>query len=104
MSSQTGKEINVLPGKCKKLPHARGDLVVTTQRNGQFKFSEVSPILLPDSYLVKRRSLFGPGYFTLNVMLETNTQLYVVMPGKRAVDQKVQQPNGYPKVGEKVAN
>ena len=102
-SSQTGQEINVPPGKFRKLPHATGSLIVTTQTNGQFKFSCVEPPVL-DDYLVKRESLFGPGYITLNVILETNMQLYVLMPGEKIVSEKVQQPNGYPKVGEKVSN
>jgi hypothetical protein len=102
-SSQTGQEINVPPGEFRKLPHATGDLIVTTQTNGQFKFSGVEPPVL-DDYLVKRKSIFGPGYVTLNVRLETNMQLYVVMPGEKTVDEKVQQPNGYPKIGEKIGN
>jgi hypothetical protein len=103
-SSHTGQEINVPPGKFRKLPHSTGDLIVTTQTNGQFKFSWVEQFDLDDHYLVKRESIFGPGYVTLNVMLETNMQLYVVMPGEKTVDEKVQQPNGYPKIGEKIGN
>lgn len=100
-SSQTGQEINVPPGKFKKLPHATGDLIVTTQTNGQFKFTGIEPPVL-DDYLVKRESLFGPGYVTLNVMLETNMQLYVLMPGKKVIDKTLEQPNGYPKAGERM--
>jgi hypothetical protein len=102
-SSQTGQEITVPPGKFGKLPHAIGDLIVTTQTNGQFKFSGVEPPVL-DDFLVKQESFFGPGYFTLNMILETNMQLYVLMPGEKAVAKNVQQPNGYPKIGEKVGN
>jgi hypothetical protein len=102
-SSQTGQEINVPPGKFKELPHATGDLIVTTQTNGQFKFSGVEPPVL-DDYLVKRKSFFGPGHITLNLRIETNMQLYVVMPGEKTVDEKAQQPAGYPKIAEKVSN
>ena len=99
-SSQTGQEITVPPRKFRKLPHASGDLIVTTQTGGQFKFSDIEPPFL-DKYLVKKESVFGPGYVTLNTMLETNMQLYVLRPGEKAVNTKVQQPFGYPKVGEK---
>ena len=57
-SSQTGQEIIVPAGKFRKLPHATGNLIVTTQTHGQFKFSGVEPPFL-DDYLVKRQSFLG---------------------------------------------
>jgi hypothetical protein len=103
MSSQTGQEIDVPPGKFKKLPHAAGDLTVTMQTNELFRFAGISPPEL-DDYLVKGNSLFGPGRITLSVILETNMQLYVLKPGKKAVDPGVPQPDGYPKAGKKIAD
>jgi hypothetical protein len=98
-SSHTGQEISVPSGKLRRLPHAVGDLTITTQTNGQYKFSGVAPFDVDDDYLVKRGSLFGPGYVTLTVRLETNMLLYAVVPGKKTVDHRIHQPNGYPKVG-----
>jgi hypothetical protein len=103
-TSQTGQEINIPAGSFRKLPHAIGNLIVTTQKNGQFKFSDVVPLDLDDSYLVKRTSPFGPGYVTLNIMLKTNMDLYVLLPGKKTVDMSIPQPNGYPKTGKKIAD
>jgi hypothetical protein len=103
-SSQTGHVIAVPPGKFRKLPHATGNLVVTTPSNERFRFSKISPPVLLDRYLIKRQSPFGRGYITLNVILETNMQLSVVMPGEKTVNEKVPQPEGYPKTGEKVVN
>jgi hypothetical protein len=106
-SSQTGQEIEVAPGRFKKLPHAAGDLIVTTQAEGRLKFPHVEPPSLDaadSNYLAKRKSVSGPGYVTLNVVLETNMQLYALVPGKKAVDEQTKQPAGYPKTGEKLSH
>jgi hypothetical protein len=100
-SSQTGKEIGVPSGKFRKFPHAAGDLIVTTEANGQFKLTAVAPPFL-NGYLKKEESFWGPGYVTLNVVLESNMELYVLSPNDKALDRKVQQPDGYPKVGHKM--
>jgi len=101
-SDYTGQEIEVPPNRFKKLPHSSGDIEVTTRSNGKFKFADVAPFHVEDKYLLKRKSVFGPGSVTLNVMLETNMQLYVVMPGRKAVDQSEDQPKGFPKVGQQL--
>jgi hypothetical protein len=103
-SSVTGQEIGVAPDKFQKLPHDSGDLIITTQSNTKFKFTAVAPFDVDRKYHTIRRSIFGPNSVTLTVRLETNMQLYVVMPHEKAVAQKVQQPSGYPKIGEKMAN
>ncbi len=102
-SAQTGQEIHVPPGKFKELPHAAGDLTVRTQTNGTFRFPEVSPPRL-DAYLVKGHSLFGAGHVTLSVVLKTNMQLYVLMPLKGVDRASVPQPEGYPRVGTRIAS
>lgn len=101
-SAYTGQEIEIPPNRFKKLPHSSGDLVVTTQNSDKFKFPDVAPFQVADKYLSKRSNIFGPGSVTLTLRLETNMQLYVLMPGKLTVDQNVEQPKGYPKAGEKL--
>jgi hypothetical protein len=106
-SSQTGQELNVKPGRFQKLPHAVGDIIVTTQTDGKLKFSGVEPPAMDSiapNYLIKRKSLLGAGSVTLNVLLQTNMNLYALLPGKRTVDTSVPQPEGYPKAGKKVTD
>jgi hypothetical protein len=104
-SSQTGQEIEVAPGRFKKLPHAAGDLIVTTTVGEKFKFPSIEPPRIDTSdsnYLDKRNGLFGQGYITLGLVLETNMELYALMPGKKSVDSEIPQPKGYPKAGHKL--
>ena len=102
-SSQTGQEIEIAPNKFKKLPHSSGDLIVTTQTNEKFKFQQVAPFDVDRKYHTIGRSIFGPNSVTLNLRLETNMQVYVVIPSKKSVDESVAQPKGYPKAGEKLS-
>jgi hypothetical protein len=102
-SSQTGQEINVPAGKFRRFPHGYGDLIISTQANERFKFSGIVPFVL-DDYVEKKESFFGPGYVTLNMMIESNMDLYVLRAGKRAIDKSVPQPAGYPKPGIKMPN
>jgi hypothetical protein len=103
-SAQTGQETEVAPDKFKRLRHSSGALVVTTQVNEKFKFQQVSPFDVDRKYHTIGNSIFGPNSVTLNLRLETNMQVYVVMPGKKSVDERVAQPKGYPKAGEKLSN
>jgi hypothetical protein len=100
----TDRQIEIAPDRFQKFPHNSGDLVVTTQTNGQFRFPDVSVLArdLDQRYLEKGGSLFGPSYVTLNVKLLTNMQLYVLEPGKTAGDTSIVQPRGYPKIGLKL--
>jgi hypothetical protein len=103
---QTGRELDVKPGRFKELPHASGDIVVTTQSKEIFKFSRVDPPAMDriaPNYLRTRRNLFGPGRITLRVKLETNMELYALLPGEKNVEQAVAQPEGYPKAGNEQA-
>lgn len=103
-SSETGQEIEVAPHRFKKLPHSSGDLIVATETAGKLKFQRVAPFDVDRKYHTIGHSVFGPNSVTLNVKLETNMQLYVVMPGNKSVDAKIEQPKGYPKTGEKTGN
>ena len=87
-----------------RLPNSAGDLVVTTETNGVLQFARVAPFDVDRKYHGTRHSCFGPNSVTLNVLIETNLQLYVVMPGEKSVDAQVDQPKGYPKIGERVAD
>lgn len=104
-SCQTGQEIEVKPGTFEQLPHSTGDLIVTVHSDGRFRFSDVEPPALDVTnadYLTKKTSAFGPGKVILRVKLETNMQLYAVMPGRKGVDFTVKQPTGFPKSGQRV--
>ncbi len=99
-SSETGKEIKIKPAGFKKLLHSSGDLILTTQSGTKFKFLHVAVFDVDEKYLSKGSSIFGPNWVTLNVMLETNMELYVLTQDKKVVEN---QPDGYPKLGQKMS-
>jgi hypothetical protein len=101
-SAETGEETEVPAGRFRKMPHGVGDLIVTTSSKGKLRFTDVSPMHVAPEYLSRKSSIFGPGFVTLTVALQTNLQLHVVMPGKKTLDQKIKQPTGYPKAGTEV--
>jgi len=103
-SAYTGEVVQIAPAKFKKIPHSSGDLIVTTTNSESFGFPNVSLLAhdIDDSYLDKRVSIFGPGYMTLSVVLETNMELYVLAPGRKGLVPDAKQPGGYPKQGERV--
>jgi len=99
-SSETGKQIKIKPARFQKLLHGSGDLIVITQSGAKFRFLRVAPFDVDEKYLNKHNSIFGPGWVSVNVMLETNMELYVLTQNKKAVEN---QPDGYPKVGQKIS-
>jgi len=101
-STKTGEEVEIASDRFKELPHSVGDLIVTTSSKEKFRFEDVSPMDVDQKYVSKRTSIFGPGYVTLNVSLETNMHLYVLIPGNHTVDAKVEQPKGYRKPAQKI--
>jgi hypothetical protein len=103
-SSESGQEVTVTPGGFKQLANSVGDLIVTTQGGRAFAFRRVAPFETGPGYVATRSSVFGIGYVTLRVKLETNMNLYVLPPGKKGLDTHTPQPNGYPKHGEKIAD
>lgn len=103
-SSQTGKEAEIPAGQFKKLPHSSGDLILRTTGNKKLTFRDVAPFHVDKKYLGGRDNIVGVDSVVLTVLVETNMQLYVVMPGKKTVDPNVAQPKGYPKVGERLSN
>jgi hypothetical protein len=105
-SARTGQQVEIRPKRFKKFPYSSGDLFVMTQTNGQFQFANVSLLGydMDPNYLDRRGSIFGPACVTLTVLLETNMELYVLVPGKRRLDPGAPQPTGYPKTGQRIAN
>ena len=106
-SSQTGQEIEVAPARFEKLPHAGGDLIVTTTNGQRFRFSGIDPPRVDGSsggYLERRGSIFGPGYITLRLLLGANSELHALLPGKKTVESAVPQPDDYPKTGQRMAD
>lgn len=101
-SLQSGKEIEVAPARFKKLPHDGGDIVVKTEAKQQFRFADVSEFHVDPKYREARGSLFGFSSVAFTVLLQTNMQLYVLMPGKKTADENTEQPKGYPKPGQKL--
>lgn len=90
--------VEIKPAKFKKIPHASGGLIVFTQLTNSFTLSNVAPFDVDEKYLVRRRSIFGPNWVTLNLLIETNMELYVLTQDKKMVKN---QPAGYPKTGKK---
>jgi len=107
--TQTGQEAQIAPGKFRKISHAQADLVVTTPDKTHYVFSGVKvvdPAMDTRYFPPSSRGFLGLGtwHFDLSVLLQTNMDVYVLLPGKKAVDQSVPQPAGYPKAGVKMPN
>ena len=103
-SSQSGEAVEVAPKKFKKVPHSHGDLIVTTWPQQKFKFERVAPFDVDRKYQTIRRSLLGPNSVSINVWLGTNMQLYVLMPGTDASQNRSEQPSGYPRASQEIRN
>ncbi len=106
--TQTGQEVAIAPGKFGKLSHSQADLVVTTPDKTRYVFTgvRVADQAMDTRYFPPSgRGFLGLGTwsFDLNVLLQTNMDLYVLLPGQKAVDASVPQPDGYPKSGKKMA-
>lgn len=105
--TQTGQEVQIAPGEFRKVGHSQADLVVTTPEKKQYVFTgvRVADPAMDTRYFPQSSSGFlglGSWSFDLNVLLQTNMNLYVLLPGKKAVDASVPQPDGYPKAGKKM--
>jgi hypothetical protein len=99
-SEETGKEIGIAPKRSEKILHSSGNLVVSAFGGERFTFEDITPATVDRKYLEIGGTIIGPGKVTLNVLLETNMQIYVLMPGGSPID-RIQQPKGYPKIGTK---
>lgn len=105
--THTGQEVQVAPGKFRKVGHSQADLVVTTPDKTRYVFTgvRVADHAMDTRYFPpSSRGFLGLGSwsFDLNVLLQTNMDLYVLLPGKKTVDASVPQPEGYPKAGKKM--
>jgi hypothetical protein len=101
-SLRSGQKYEIAIGCFKKVSHASRDFVVTTETNQRFKFADISPYHVDPEYCRKGGNLFGFSYAIIAVRLETNMQVYAVMPDKKTIDENVEQPKGYPKTGERL--
>ena len=99
--SVIGKEVELAPGKAKKIGGAgHADLFVTTDTGQYLIFTNIQTLDLGPGYVKAGNYMFfGAGYIFGYVMLETNKCLYAVRPGQNAVDPTIPQPAGYPKMG-----
>lgn len=104
---QTGQEAQIAPGKFRKISHGQADLVVTMPDETSYVFSGVKvadPAMDARYFPPSSKGVFGLGSwsFDLSVLLQSNLDLYVLLPGKKLVDESVPQPVGYPKAGRKM--
>lgn len=102
--TQTGQEVQIAPGKFRKVSHDQADLIVTTPDKTRYQFSGVKVVdrAIDQKYYAHDSGLFGTWHIDLNVLLQTNVDLSVLLPGKKTVDASVPQPEGYPKAGKKI--
>jgi hypothetical protein len=103
-SCHTGQEIQIEPGSLYNLPHAAGDLVVTTLAQGELRFVAVEPPAMDRidrGYVDKRSSILGPGSVTVTIRFEPDGKLYALLPGRQTVDKGTTQPAEYPKQAQK---
>ena len=104
-SSETGRSVHILARHSEAISHSSGDLIVTTAANRQFRFEDVRPDTDgPDSPFNSSRDAFGPisGKFVLHVLLDTNMDLFAILPGQSVVTDAYAQPRGYPKRGQEL--
>jgi len=103
---QTGQEVQIAPGKFRKVSHDQADLIVTMPDKTHYQFTGVKVMdpAMDQKYYVHNSGLLGTWHIDLNVLLQTNMNLYVLLPGKKTVDESISQPAGYPKTGEKMSN
>lgn len=103
--AQTGHEVQIAPGKFRKVSHDQADLIVSTPDKTRYQFAGVKVVdqAIDQRYYAHNSGLFGTWHIDLNVLLQTNMDLYVLLPGKKAVYASVPQPEGYPKAGKKMA-
>jgi hypothetical protein len=98
-SMQSEQEAVISPKQFGKISHSSGDLLVTKADKTSFVFSgiEVAEFGMDQKYYDPKDTPFGAYRFDLNLLLQTNMQLYVLLPNRRTVDDSVKQPKGYPK-------
>lgn len=60
--------------------------------------------MIDQKYYAHDSGLFGTWHIDLNVLLQTNMDLYVLLPSKKVPDAIVPQPDGYPKAGKKMTD
>lgn len=102
---QTGQEVQIDSGKFRKIGHGHADVVVTTSNKTRYVFTGVSvadPAMDTRYFPPSSKSIFGSWSFDITVLLQTNMDLYVLLPGERTVDAAVPQPHGYPKNGRTI--
>lgn len=100
-TSSTGKSIEIAPRHKKKVPSETPDLLVTAEGQGEFRFIDVTPIHVESKFSEGHGGFWGSSSMTLNIYLNTNMQVFVLMPGKKSVNTS-DQPSGYPKTGQKI--
>ncbi len=100
-SLENGRHETIAPGSFKKIPNGTGDLMVKTEAGQKYVFSRVAPFDVDKKFLVVGHSIFGPNSVTLKVLVETNMELYVLMPDQAAAPTEIAQPGGYPKRAQK---
>jgi len=102
--TQTGQEVQIAPGKFRKVSHDQADLIVTTPDKTRYLFTGVKVVdrSTDQRYYDHNTGPFGTWSIELNVLLQTNMDLYVLLPSKKIVDASVPQPDGYPKAGKKM--
>jgi hypothetical protein len=104
---QTGQEVQIAPGKFRKIPHGHADLIITVADNSHYVFSGVKVVdpAMDPKYYERGFNWFGIGVWSgyFNVVLSTNMDLCALLPGRKVVDANVPQPDGYPKAGKIVA-
>ena len=104
---QTGQRVSIATGRFRKIGHGHADLIVTTPDNTRYLYSGVrvaDPGMDTRYFPPSTRSVFGSWSFDVNVLLQTNMDLYVLLPGKKTVDTSTPQPDGYPKTGKKMVD
>jgi len=101
----------IAPHKSAKVPFGeRTNLTVTVRDRGTYEFERVDIIssdITEPYYDARKHSFLGLSSqveYDLNLLLTTNLELYVLLPGKTNIDPSIPQPAGYPKTARKISD
>ena len=104
--AQTGQEVQIAPGKFREGWSQPGRPHCNDARQNALRIhrGQIAHPAMDQKYYDPKKGVLGAWSFDLNVLLQTNMDLYVLLPGKKTVDANVPQPNGYPRPGKKMAD
>jgi hypothetical protein len=99
--SLTGETHELSPNEFAAIGHSHAPIIVTGTNGVAFQYDDVN--VADPAFYPRYRNVSTLGTrLDINVLLSTNLELYILLPGRDSVDSSVSQPEGYPKKGHPV--